>query len=471
MGLSFRAMHLKRLVNCVACLFALAGAVSAMAGVTITKTNYHGWPDAYVIGNGKVETIVVPTIGRVMQFRLAGESEGPFWENRAMDGKPVNAASKEWGNFGGDKTWPSPQSEWPKVTPRGWPPPVAFDSMPVEARVEGDKIRLLSAVDPHFGIRTERLISLHEKGPRMTIQTTYFKVEGEPRKVGVWIITQLQDPEIICIPGARGKYVKQSSDLPLDLKVTDAPIYLKRDLKKSAKIGTESPHIYWQNSRWSVGIDSPRMDGAEYPDEGSSAEVYTNPDPLQYVELEMLGPMKLMKIGDSLSQTNSYTLSKREYVGLASELEPFQRLLGTWRGEFVGGKNPKPMIDVTRFERALNGQAIRVLHSVSDGLYAGETLIVWNAAQKRIETFYFTTTGDRSEGVMELRADGSFASTETLKNIDPTETDPITQVRAVSKLLPDGRLHVKSGYLKKAGWQPGHEVIYTEDPDATVVFK
>jgi hypothetical protein len=463
-------MKLKRYVAGLLCAWATVA--SGVAAISIKKTNYHGWAESYVIGNGAAEVVVVPAIGRVMQFRFAGESDGPFWENRAMDGKPVDAASKEWGNFGGDKTWPSPQADWPKVTPRGWPPPVAFDSIPVEARVEGEKLRLVSAVDPHFGIRSERVIALQEKGARMSIETTYFKAEGEPRKVGVWIITQLRDPDTIRIPGARGKYVKQSSDLPMGLVVaTNGAVYVKRDPKKSSKIGTESPHMEWQNSRWSVGIDSPRIEGAEYPDEGSSAEVYTNPDPLQYVELEMLGPVKLMKVGDRLSQTNVYTLSKREFTKLAEGLEPLEKYLGTWRGKFVGGKNPNPLEDVTRFERALNGEGIRVLHSVNDGIYAGETMIIWNAAQKRIETFYFTTGGDRSEGVMEPREDGSIASTETLKNIEASEKDPVTQVRSVSRLLPDGRLHVKSEYLKKAGWQAGHEVIYTQDPGAVVVFK
>src|SRR5947207_10963864 len=52
------------------------------------------------------------------------------WENRTLDGIKPEPESKEWGNFGGDKTWPAPQSDWPKLTSRAWPPPVAFDSMP-----------------------------------------------------------------------------------------------------------------------------------------------------------------------------------------------------------------------------------------------------------------------------------------------------------------------------------------------------
>lgn len=286
------------------CVFVLALCREAFAAVSISKTNYHGWPDSYVMANGYVEAIVVPAIGRVMQFRLAGETEGPFWENRAVDGKAVDPKSNEWLNFGGDKTWPAPQADWPKITPRGWPPPVAFDSMAVEAVREGEKLRLKSPVDPHYGIRTERLIAL--AGSQMTIVTTYFKVEGEPRKVGVWIITQLREPTEVTIPQA-GKWNKQSDDLPLDFREGDT-ISLRRHASKSTKVGAQASSMTWQNARWLFKVTSPRIPGAEYPDNDSSAEVYTNPDPLEYVELETLGPLKTMKIGDTLSQTNTYSL-------------------------------------------------------------------------------------------------------------------------------------------------------------------
>src|SRR5262245_43962467 len=86
------------------------------ASVTIARTNYHGWPEAYVMSNGKVTAVVVPAIGRVMQFGFAGE-EGVFWENRALDGRLADGqllvwAAKDWVNFGGDKTWPAPEADW-----------------------------------------------------------------------------------------------------------------------------------------------------------------------------------------------------------------------------------------------------------------------------------------------------------------------------------------------------------------------
>ena len=171
----------------------------------IQKQSYRGWPgwpsweDALVMSNGLVEAVIVPSIGRVMQFRFVGEA-GVFWENAALAGKPVNAASNDWGNFGGDKSWPAPQSEWPKITPRAWPPPVAFDSMPCTVKVIGNTVELTTPVDPHYGIRVVRTISLDARQPVMNIKTAYEKVEGDPRKVGIWVITQLPEPVMVYVP-------------------------------------------------------------------------------------------------------------------------------------------------------------------------------------------------------------------------------------------------------------------------------
>ena len=36
------------------------------------------------------------------------------------------------------------------------------------------------------------------------------------------------------------------------------------------------------------------------------------------------------------------------------------------------------MIDILSFERALNGNAVKVIHSVNNGEFGGETMIMWN---------------------------------------------------------------------------------------------
>ena len=70
-----------------------------------------------------------------MQFRFRGENDGPFWENRTWDGRLADPTDPDWSNFGGDKAWPAPQADWPELTPRSWPPPAAFDALPVRVEV------------------------------------------------------------------------------------------------------------------------------------------------------------------------------------------------------------------------------------------------------------------------------------------------------------------------------------------------
>jgi hypothetical protein len=282
----------------------------------LIRTNYHGWNNSILVSNGRVEAVIVPAIGRVMQFRLAGQTDGPFWENEAMFGKAPDAASAEWGNFGGDKTWPAPQEDWAKVTPRAWPPPVAFDSMPVEAQVDGWVVTLVSAVDPHYGIRTRREIQLEPDKPVMRIQTIYEKVSGAPRRVGVWVITQLKHPVAVVAPlpepsRFRGGYIRQSADLPADLKVQGGLLSVARDPKAPHKIGTDASSLIWVGRNEVLRIDSPRELLASYPDQESSAEIYTNPDPLPYVELELLAPLRTMKVGDKVERASTYTLLPR----------------------------------------------------------------------------------------------------------------------------------------------------------------
>src|SRR5882762_5172496 len=127
-----------RAVLAAACAILASSGVFAGGSSSITtneplgfliRTNYHGWTNSILVSNGRVEAVIVPQVGRVMQFRFAGDGDGPFWENPALAGTAPHPESKEWGNFGGDKTWPAPQSDWDKITPRAWPPPVGFDAM------------------------------------------------------------------------------------------------------------------------------------------------------------------------------------------------------------------------------------------------------------------------------------------------------------------------------------------------------
>jgi hypothetical protein len=198
----------------------------------------------------------------------------------------------------------------------GWPPPAAFDSMPVDAEITTGCVTLLSAVDPDFGIRATRRVSLEPGRPVMRITTTFEKVRGEPVAVGIWTVTQLRHPRLIAAPAPKtpafpNGFRMQIGEMPPGLKSQEGMLSLPFPPQESYKLGTESATLLWVGEKWVLRIDSPRLAGAEYPDGGCSAEVCAVPEPDPYVEMEMLGPLLTLKIGERTSHTSTYSLLKR----------------------------------------------------------------------------------------------------------------------------------------------------------------
>lgn len=291
---------------------------ASSAAVAADRTRYHAWNDALRLSNRFVEVVAVPAVGRVMSFRFV-DGQNILWEDPALRGRRGDASGKEWVNFGGDKTWPSPEAEWRNYTghPK-WMPPAAFDALPVEGRIEGTTLVLTSPVDAAYGIRTIRRIALAPEKAEMTIETTYERVSGTPTKVAIWVITQFADPVAVYMPiGFRsvfpqGHYVFGSGAAPWpQLTTTERLIRVTRDTKAPHKLGSDADRMLWIGEKAMCLVSTPRRRNAEYPDRGASAEVYTNPDPKTYVELETLGPLALLKPGERISQTNTYTLHHR----------------------------------------------------------------------------------------------------------------------------------------------------------------
>jgi hypothetical protein len=283
--------------------------------VTVTRISYHGWRDCYLLSNGCVEAIVVPAIGRVMQLRMAGEAEGPFWENRALDGQLHDAAPDEWINFGGDKCWPAPQSAWIRQQGREWPPPVAFDARPAQAAATEFGVTLTSPVDPGFGIQMVRHVELDAGQPILRIRTEYRKLLGDALRVGIWAITQLREPERLAILLKENSqfadgYLGLLAAQPAELKSDGRLLWLKRHTSEQVKIGTDGSSMVWVGAGCALRIDAEAGPG-EYPDGGCVTEIYTNPDPLPYVELEALGPLRTLNAGERIERTTVYTLRPR----------------------------------------------------------------------------------------------------------------------------------------------------------------
>lgn len=154
-------------------------------------------------------------------------------------------------------------------------------------------------------------------------------------------------------------------------------------------------------------------------------------------------------------------------AALAPELSVFQSLINTtWQGNVAeSGKAVK--VDVSKWERVLNGQAIRITHSIAQGEYGGETMLLWDKNKQSLVYFYFTTAGFYTHGTMTFVADKQqFIAQEDVVN----NASGITKVRSITTLKADS-LTVNSEYLKNGVWQPGHSAVYRPAVDVQPEFR
>lgn len=143
----------------------------------------------------------------------------------------------------------------------------------------------------------------------------------------------------------------------------------------------------------------------------------------------------------------------------AADADPFADIAGmvgkTWRGEGTG-PDGKPMVDLSRWEWALGGKAVRVTHILDDLSYGGETLVYWDQPRKTIIYHYFTTAGFHTQGVMRAEAPGRLVAEE-----DVAGHPKISKVRS-TLTLKDGVLTNQAEFFGEGKWAPGHTITYRE---------
>jgi hypothetical protein len=154
---------------------------------------------------------------------------------------------------------------------------------------------------------------------------------------------------------------------------------------------------------------------------------------------------------------------------LHPELEIFRPFVDShWEGDLTEPGKDKKMIDRSSWSRALNGQAIKTMHSINDGDYGGETMIFWDQKQQKIAYYYFTTAGFYTHGTMTYNA--TTKSIEALEYVENNKQG-ITQVRSSSVLDDTGVLKVSSEYLQNDKWIKGHSAVYKRVPKTGIKFR
>src|SRR5262252_10012095 len=81
----------------------------------------------------------------------------------------------------------------------------------------------------------------------------------------------------------------------------------------------------------------------------------------------------------TISLTLASSMAAADQPGLDPHLEPLRPWLEkTFKSESKDPKSDKSTADVSHWERALNGKAVRITHSLNDGAYGGEVIVRWD---------------------------------------------------------------------------------------------
>lgn len=279
----------------------------ATADVTVTEIDYHGWSHCFRLSNGTVELVVVPKIGRVMRYGYVG-GLNLLWENPDLAGKPPLASG--WTNYGGDKMWPAPQSDW------NWPPDAQIDGSEWRAETIKDGVRITSPDSTVSKIRIVREITMAAYGSEVRFHNRMDNLGGR-HLMGPWQITQLDDPYSVYVPfeptsqNPKGWRVLVGGPLNASTyTLTTEGIRLSRS-SADFKVGAFSKKGEITASKGDTVFHASTKVFARghYSDGGSPLQVYSNAQ-AKYVEAELLGPLNPMENEEGALLDVTWRLSK-----------------------------------------------------------------------------------------------------------------------------------------------------------------
>lgn len=282
----------------------------------VESATYNGLT-AFRLSDGKTEAVIVPSLsGRVMRFGAVG---GANW---LWNAPPEKLAGDGYKNWGGDKTFVGPHSSWKAFADNIWPPDPTWDGATHRAEtLPNGHLQTTGNVWRGFGVRVVRDFSFAENGDFVVSQRLE-KTAGEPRVLAIWQVAQIAPPDAVFLPlNPRSAYAHgfhPFGTLPTDANVqVVSPNLLKiaPTTGSGYKLGADSPVAAIAAVRNGVALvlraarpDGDYADGAEGA--GFPVEFYNHGEggAGQYVELELLSPLRRFVRGGAWTHTVRWSL-------------------------------------------------------------------------------------------------------------------------------------------------------------------
>lgn len=300
------------------------------AAVTVEKTAYAGWPNCYRLSNGEVELVVTADVGpRIIRYGYVG-GQNLFVELEEDLGQ---TGGDGWRLYGGSRLWVAPED---RVYSYG------ADNEPVEIEVSGSKLTALARVE-NTGVQKRITVELADRGTEAIVTYGLANRTIWPLRIATWVLTMMNRGGIAVttLPprGTHPEILAPTNPVVLFAftNMSDSRwswlekyIVLRQDPGNSdpEKIGLFNPATrgaYLLNGELFVKKFDASPD-EEYPDMGSSFEIFTNE---RFLELETLGPMRTLQPGESMKHVETWSLHRPVAVerwddeGLDSALAPY----------------------------------------------------------------------------------------------------------------------------------------------------
>ena len=313
----------------------ITGAAYSLPQTVIEATRWRNRA-AFRLTDGRSEAVVVPSLGRVMSYKLLG-GDNWLWNAPAKVGDMAG-----WKNWGGDKTWPSPQTQWHRLGSKtNWPPPPAWDGAPHRAQIvndanKGAMLRTTSALAPGSNARIIREYRF-ENGDFVITQIVE-KTTGAPTTFGIWSIAQVNFPDAVYLPLREGSIYKnnwlwQSAPFPEApiRNISDSLLEIRPAIPrpgKGIKVGADAEVAALVAVKNGIAFRAraSRPPG-EYPDgapgHGTPVEVFVNGDlKAPYIEMELLSPLLKFNAGSRFRHTVRWSLHELAHKNIDDEELP-----------------------------------------------------------------------------------------------------------------------------------------------------
>lgn len=314
-----------------------------MTRLSARAVDFRGW-NACTLDNGIVRLTAVPDIGgRVMAYDL-----GPhpfFFVDPDLAGKLFTPEENQgdgslaaWKNYGGDKTWPSPQG-WDNDQQWHGPPDPVLDTGrytldALSASEQAATLCMTSPPDARTGIQITRAFTLRPHTSRVQLDLTFSNISHKPIRWSIWDVAQLSaarrlpdgtlthDPACTVTtplnPASRFprsyNVMFGADDNPQWQADREAGLFRAPYLWHIGKVGIDSPAGWIAFSAGEAGFAFVERfthePGADYPDEGVTVEVWTvgagqvgnlnyEHSGIYLMETEILSPLRSIQPGAS----------------------------------------------------------------------------------------------------------------------------------------------------------------------------